>query len=79
MGMEKTQRQFWENFWQRRQEWGEWDEVSQLQYDALKILFPQNLHLSHFHSIKVFFGQVKLGRPIALARKQTAAISYKPK
>ena len=41
MGMEKTQRQFWENFWQRRQEWGEWDEVSQLQYDALKILFPE--------------------------------------
>jgi len=41
MSTEKTQRQFWENFWQRRQAWAKWDEVSQAQYDALKALFPE--------------------------------------
>jgi 2-polyprenyl-3-methyl-5-hydroxy-6-metoxy-1,4-benzoquinol methylase len=41
MSTEKTQRQFWENFWQRGQAWAEWDEVSHVQYDALKTLFPE--------------------------------------
>jgi hypothetical protein len=41
MGVEKAQRQFWGRFWQKGQAWGEWDEVSQAQYDALKALFPE--------------------------------------
>ncbi|MFA0778100.1 MAG: hypothetical protein PVTTEEND_001814 [Candidatus Fervidibacter sp.] len=68
MDAEKAQR-FWKRFWQKEQGWGEWDEVSQVQYDALKTLFPKP------HSLRVLEAGSGTGRVSLRLAKEGAQVT----